>query len=255
MSSYVGKSFSNQTQDASCRMHTFGNYGAHSEFHESHYAYEGLDLGGSFSSQIPSNSLKREAINTTDRARSSAAVQRTQSCSALGSRSFVSTHGYNPLSHGLLSQKAEGNMEVMEKPSGKSRTDDIKMETTSAIKQQTNSTQRQSQSQPQIYPWMTKLHMSHAREEIVNLRARRSSWLHWRAVLRGDNMLKKIHQNIMKAICGTFKNSLNIPIHPLLVSATPRLKRQNPWTGRMRRKETRGASCQLPAFQPRSTLG
>uniref|UniRef100_A0A8C1WY37 Homeobox C5a n=1 Tax=Cyprinus carpio TaxID=7962 RepID=A0A8C1WY37_CYPCA len=164
MSSYVGKSFSKQTQDASsCRMHTFGNYGAHSEFHESNYAYEGLDLGGSFSSQIPSNSLKREAINTTDRARSSAAVQRTQSCS-LGSRSFVGTHGYNPLSHGLLSQKAEGNMEVMEKPSGKSRTDDIKMETTSAIKQQTNSTQRQSQSQPQIYPWMTKLHMSHGKE-------------------------------------------------------------------------------------------
>ncbi|XP_067301821.1 homeobox protein Hox-C5a [Pseudorasbora parva] len=163
MSSYVGKSFSKQTQDASsCRMHTFGNYGAHSEFHQSNYAYEGLDLGGSFSSQIPSNSLRREAINTTDRARTSAAVQRTQSCSALGSRSFVSSHGYNPLSHGLLSQKAEGNMEVMEKPSGKSRTDDIKMETTSAIKQQqTNSTQRQNQSQPQIYPWMTKLHMSH----------------------------------------------------------------------------------------------
>lgn len=164
MSSYVGNSFSKQTQDASsCRMHTFGNYGAHSEFHESNYAYEGLDLGGSFSSQIPSNSLKREAINTTDRARTSAAVQRTQSCSAVGSRSFVSTHGYNPLSHGLLSQKAEGNMEVLEKPSGKSRTDDIKMETTSAIKQQTNSTQRQSQSQPQIYPWMTKLHMSHGK--------------------------------------------------------------------------------------------
>lgn len=164
MSSYVGKSFSKQTQDASsCRMHTFDNYGAHSEFHESNYAYEGLDLGGSFSSQIPTNSLRREAINTTDRARSSAAVQRTQSCSALGSRSFVSTHGYNPLSHGLLSQKAEGNMEVMEKPSGKSRTDDIKMETTSAIKQQTNSTQRQNQSQPQIYPWMTKLHMSHGK--------------------------------------------------------------------------------------------
>lgn len=164
MSSYVGKSFSKQTQDASsCRMHTFGNYGVHSEFHESNYAYEGLDIGGSFGSQIPSNSLKREVINTSDRARTSAAVQRTQSCSALGSRSFVSTHGYNPLSHGLLSQKAEGNMEVMEKPSGKSRTDDIKMETTSAIKQQTNSTQRQNQSQPQIYPWMTKLHMSHGK--------------------------------------------------------------------------------------------
>nr|P09074.2 RecName: Full=Homeobox protein Hox-C5a; Short=Hox-C5; AltName: Full=Homeobox protein Hox-3.4; AltName: Full=Homeobox protein Zf-25 [Danio rerio]CAA48399.1 homeobox-3.4 protein [Danio rerio] len=161
MSSYVGKSFSKQTQDASsCRMHTFDNYGAHSEFHESNYAYEGLDLGGSFSSQIPTNSLRREAINTTDRARSSAAVQRTQSCSALGSRSFVSTHGYNPLSHGLLSQKAEGNMEVMEKPSGKSSRRYQNGDYFSD-KQQTNSTQRQNQSQPQIYPWMTKLHMSH----------------------------------------------------------------------------------------------
>ncbi|XP_051517588.1 homeobox protein Hox-C5a-like [Myxocyprinus asiaticus] len=163
MSAYVGMSLSKQTQDASsCRMHTFGNYGSLSEFHQSNYAYEGLDLSGSFTSQIPSDSLKREAINTTDRARISAAIQRPQSCLALGSR-FVSTRGYSPLSHGLLSQKAEGNMEVMEKPSGNSRTGDIKMETTSAIKQQTNSTQsqRQNQSQPQIYPWMTKLHISH----------------------------------------------------------------------------------------------
>ncbi len=65
---------------------------------------------------------------------------------------------------------------------------------------------------------------------------------------------RKFIKNIIKAICGTFKNSLNIPIHPLLVSATPWMKRQTPWTGRMQGKETRGASCQLPAFQPRSTL-
>lgn len=178
MSAYVGKSFSKQTQDASsCTMHTFGNYEAISDFHQSNYAYEGLDLSGSFSDQISSNSLKREAINTTDRARISAAIQRPQSCSALGSHSFVSTHGYNPLSHGLLSQKAEGNMEVMEKPSGKSRAGDVKMETTSAIKQQTNSTQRQHQSQPQIYPWMTKLHMSHGKV-VFNVCFRKRGKLH-----------------------------------------------------------------------------
>ncbi len=109
MSSYIGKSFSKQTQDASsCRMHTFGNYGAHSEFHESNYAYEGVALGGSFSSQIPSNSLNREAINTTDRARSSAAVQRTESCSALGSRSFVSTHGVQPPQSRTAEPKSRG---------------------------------------------------------------------------------------------------------------------------------------------------
>lgn len=177
MSAYVGKSFSKQTQDASsCTMHTFDNYEALSDFHQSNYAYEGLDLSGSFSDQISSNSLKREAINTTDRPRISAAIQRPQSCSAPGSHSFH-THGYNPLSHGLLSQKAEGNMEVMEKPIGKSRTGDVKMETTSAIKQQTNSTQRQHQSQPQIYPWMTKLHMSHGKV-IFNVCFRKRGKLH-----------------------------------------------------------------------------
>ncbi|XP_067301819.1 homeobox protein Hox-C4a isoform X1 [Pseudorasbora parva] len=69
-----------------------------------------------------------------------------------------------------------------------------------------------------------------------------------RAVLRGVNTPKKIHPNLMKAIFGTFKNSLiaNIPIHPLLMSTTLRMKRQTPWTGRILRKETRDA---------RSTLG
>ncbi|TRY98405.1 hypothetical protein DNTS_035214 [Danionella cerebrum] len=153
MSSYVAK----QTLDASsCRMHTFGNYGGPSDFHESAYAYQEFDLGGSFSSQMPC-SLKREVISVSEGARST--VQRAQPCSALGSRSFTSSHGYSPLSHGLLSHKAEGNMDVLEKPAGKSLSDDVKMETSAAMKQQSSSTSRQNQ--PQIFPWMTKLHVSH----------------------------------------------------------------------------------------------
>ncbi len=259
MSSYIGKSFSKQTQDASsCRMHTFGNYGAHSEFHESNYAYEGLALGGSFSSQIPSNSLNREAINTTDGARSSAAVQRTESCSALGSRSFVSTHEYNPLSHGLLSQKAEGNMEVMEKPSGKSRTDDIKMETTSAIKQQTNSTQRQNQSQPQIYPWMTKLHMSHGKVTFKVCFRREENCTHLIPVIASPSYpVLSLHifllsfigqtQEIIKLAAVNFMTKASIARKPVLLLWRGDL-RSNLWINNWLRKAKKILTCKFTYY-------
>ncbi|KAK1803425.1 hypothetical protein P4O66_020856 [Electrophorus voltai] len=157
MSSYVGNPFCKQSHDASSfAAHTFGNY----EFHQSNYAYGGLDLSGALASEVSSNSPKRVAMNTHDRARITAPPHR-QSCAAVGSPSPVSTRGYNLLSHGLLSQKAEDIMEVTEKPSGKSQTGDMKLETTPTIKQQTITTEPQTQSQPQIYPWMTKLHISH----------------------------------------------------------------------------------------------
>ncbi|KAF4078584.1 hypothetical protein AMELA_G00200690 [Ameiurus melas] len=159
MSSYVGNSFCNQTHDApSFSMRTFGNYGAVSEFQQSTYAYGGLDLSGALASQAVSESPKREAMNKHNSARINAAPHR-QACAAMGSPSRVNTRGYNLLSHGLLSQKAEMIMEVTEKPSGKSQPGD--MEITPTIKQQTNSSELQTQSQPQIYPWMTKLHISH----------------------------------------------------------------------------------------------
>ncbi|XP_017343136.1 homeobox protein Hox-C5a [Ictalurus punctatus] len=159
MSSYVGNSFCNQTHDApSFSMRTFGNYGAVSEFQQSTYAYGGLDLSGALASQVVSESPKREAMNKHNSARINAAPHR-QACAAMGSPSRVNTRGYNLLSHGLLSQKSEMIMEVTEKPSGKSQPGD--MEITPTIKQQTNSSELQTQSQPQIYPWMTKLHISH----------------------------------------------------------------------------------------------
>ncbi|KAI4895341.1 hypothetical protein NFI96_012427, partial [Prochilodus magdalenae] len=172
MSSYIGNSFCKQSHDASSfTMHTFGNYGSLSEFHQSNYAYGGLDLSGALAPQVSSNSPKQEAMSTHDRARINAAPPAPapppppplrQSCAAVGSPSPVSTRGYNLLGHGLLSQKAEGIMEFTEKPSGKSQAGgDVKLESTPTIKQQSNSTEHQNQSEPQIYPWMTKLHISH----------------------------------------------------------------------------------------------
>ncbi|TSL61212.1 Homeobox protein Hox-C5a [Bagarius yarrelli] len=159
MSSYVGNSFCNQTHDApSFSLRTFGNYGAVSEFQQSTYAYGGLDLSGALASQVVSESPKREAMNKHNSARINAPPHR-QACAAMGSPSRVSTRGYNLLSQGLLSQKTEMIMEVTEKPSGKSQPGG--MEITPTIKQQTNSSELQTQSQPQIYPWMTKLHISH----------------------------------------------------------------------------------------------
>ncbi|XP_072553072.1 LOW QUALITY PROTEIN: homeobox protein Hox-C5a [Salminus brasiliensis] len=164
MSSYVGNSFCKPTHDASSLpMHTFGNYGSFSEFHQSNYAYGGLDLSGAIASQVPSNSPKQETMHAHDRARINAPPATTpphrQSCAAVGSPSR--TRGYNLLGHGLLSQKAEEVMEVTDKPGGKSQAGDMKLDSPPTIKQQTNSTEHQNQSQPQIYPWMTKLHISH----------------------------------------------------------------------------------------------
>ena len=173
MSSYIGNSFCKPSHDASSfTMHTFGNYGSLSEFHQSNYAYGGLDLSGALATQVSSNSPKQEAMSTHDRARINAAPPAPappppplrQSCAAVGSPSPVSPRGYNLLGHGLLSQKAEGIMELTEKPSGKSQAGgDVKLESTPTIKQQSNSTEHQNQSEPQIYPWMTKLHISHGK--------------------------------------------------------------------------------------------
>ncbi|XP_030624258.1 homeobox protein Hox-C5a [Chanos chanos] len=162
MSTYAANSFRKQSHDASSyTMHSCGSYWSVSELHQSNYSYGELDFNGTFSSQATCNSLNREEMSTSQRGSINSPALRPRSCSAVGSLSPVSAHGHNPLSHGLLSLKAEGNMDVTEKPTSKRQTGDFKLENTPAITEQTKSTQQKSQSQPQIYPWMTKLHMSH----------------------------------------------------------------------------------------------
>ncbi|XP_048839299.1 homeobox protein Hox-C5a [Brienomyrus brachyistius] len=167
MSSYVANSFYKQAHEASAyTMHGFGSYGSLSELHASSYCYGGLDLSGSFTPAASSNSHKREEMNVNLRGSPDALPPRPQSCSALSSpRRAVSANGQRAPRLGLFSQKTEGDTELSDKPGGKTRADEIKVETMQTVQpitQANNSSQPQnSHQQPQIYPWMTKLHMSH----------------------------------------------------------------------------------------------
>ncbi|KAG5836200.1 homeobox protein Hox-C5a-like [Anguilla rostrata] len=167
MSSYVGNPFPKQTHEASAyTMHSYG-YGSVSELHSSTYCYGELDFNGSCTSSASSNSLKRGEMSTSLRDSPDAPPPRLQSCSAAGStRRSVNESGQGTLNIGLYCRKAEGdNTEQSEMPIGKARTGEIKvgaMQPVQPVRQPNNSAQPQTNhQQPQIYPWMTKLHMSH----------------------------------------------------------------------------------------------
>lgn len=159
----MGNSFCKQTHDVPSysSMHTFGNYGTLPEFQHSAYAYGGLNLDGDLDSQVVSDSPKSEATNM-HRVRINTPPN-NQACALLNPASRVSTQGYNMLSHGMLSQKAEELREVTEKSSDKNQICEMKLETTTTLKPRTNSREHQTQTQPQIFPWMTKLHINHGK--------------------------------------------------------------------------------------------
>ncbi|XP_036388910.1 homeobox protein Hox-C5a-like [Megalops cyprinoides] len=167
MSSYVANSFYKQAHEASAyTMHSFGSYGSLSELHPSSFCYGGLDLSGTFASPASSNSLKREEMNTSLHGSPDAQPpSRSQACSAVGSlRRSVNANEQRSPSLGLFSQKNEVDTELSSesKPSGNTRAGEIKVETVQPVTQQNNSSQPQTnRQQPPIYPWMTKLHMSH----------------------------------------------------------------------------------------------
>lgn len=167
MSSYVANSiFKQQTHEASsCNvMNSLGSYGSLSDFDQANYAYNGglHDFNGTFtSSDATVNSLKREEMNSSLRGNTDTqSPPRPQSYSALSSRNSVQ----NCLSDGILSKATEMQMEVVETPRTTTEESAIKVETMQPVKHQIHSKKHQdSQQQPQIFPWMTKLHMIHGK--------------------------------------------------------------------------------------------
>lgn len=137
MSSYVVNSFYKRVHD-SYDMHTFGNYSSLSGLQQSNYCHGGQDLSGNTAEQASCNSLKREDMNASLSVRTSTPPEPP------------------PLKHGV-----EGAMEVTTKPSGEKRGNEIREE--NVRNQQNCSFQNSNSKQPQIYPWMTKLHMSHGK--------------------------------------------------------------------------------------------
>ncbi|XP_038863497.1 homeobox protein Hox-C5a-like [Salvelinus fontinalis] len=162
MSSYVANNiFKEHTHEASSfnTMNSFGSYGSLSSLHQANYAYNGgLHFNGTFtSSDSTANSLKLEEMETSLRGNTDTQPPpRLQSCSAASSRNSVQ----NCLRDGILSKGTGRPMEVVENPMTEENA--IKVETMQPVKCQNHSKKHQdSQQQPQIFPWMTKLHMSH----------------------------------------------------------------------------------------------
>ncbi|XP_005995675.1 homeobox protein Hox-C5a [Latimeria chalumnae] len=151
MSSYVANSLYKQSQNVPAyAMQSYGNYGSVSEVHPSRYCYGGLDMSITFPSSGPSSTLNGMDMSSSPRTNPD-----RPSCTVMGSSEHTfSRNDQSSLNLGsIYSQKAGGNIVLEDKPKS---TVEIKAEPV-----QTPQGGQQQQSQPQIYPWMTKLHMSH----------------------------------------------------------------------------------------------
>ncbi|KAG8585336.1 hypothetical protein GDO81_004981 [Engystomops pustulosus] len=157
MSSYVANSFYKQSQNVPAySMQSYGNYGSVSEVPSSRYCYSGLDLSITFPSPGSSNSL-----SGLDMPSNGSTNSERPSCTVMGTAGHTLGRGeQGALSPGIYNQKA-GSTSLEDRSKG---IENIKAEPVQSNPQGQQAPQQgqpQQQQPPQIYPWMTKLHMSH----------------------------------------------------------------------------------------------
>ncbi|XP_009076159.1 PREDICTED: homeobox protein Hox-C5 [Acanthisitta chloris] len=153
MSSYVANSFYNQPNPPvpAYSMQSYGNYGIMPEVEEHRYRSKGLEGNIPLSCTSPRGSV----TSATPRAN-----PERPPCTLMGSSGHPLTREDAPtLNPGIYSQKS-GNTPLEERSKSSA---EIKAEPVQTAQQGTTQLQQQQQQQqpPQIYPWMTKLHMSH----------------------------------------------------------------------------------------------
>ncbi|KAF5928439.1 hypothetical protein HPG69_015044 [Diceros bicornis minor] len=151
MSSYVANSFYKQSPNIPAyNMQTCGNYGSASEVQASRYCYGGLDLSITFPPPAPSNSL-----HGVDMAANPRAHPDRPACSAAAAPGHaLGRDEAAPLNPGMYSQKAaRPALEERAKSSGEIKEEQAQTGQPAGLSQ--------PPAPPQIYPWMTKLHMSH----------------------------------------------------------------------------------------------
>ncbi|KFW70529.1 Homeobox protein Hox-C5, partial [Pygoscelis adeliae] len=132
-------------------MQSYGNYGSVPEVQSPRYRYSGLDLSITLPSSGAANSLSGLDMSATPRAN-----PERPSCTVMGSSGHpLARDDQASLNPGIYSQKSANTaLEERSKSSG-----EIKAEPVQTAQQ--GGPQLQQQQPPQIYPWMTKLHMSH----------------------------------------------------------------------------------------------
>ncbi|XP_047232618.1 homeobox protein Hox-C5a [Girardinichthys multiradiatus] len=153
MNSHVERSSFGQTSKTSANsMFTFDASGRTSS------RYEGVNVNGIYSCPVPTTSVHREEIKTSLRGNTDVPLPPGPQISMLSGGSPVEASG---LGYGL---RADRDPERSAKRGGnRSQEGDQNAENAQTVKR--NAHQHQdSEQRPQIYPWMTKLHMSHESE-------------------------------------------------------------------------------------------
>ncbi|KAM6983144.1 homeobox protein Hox-C5a [Tautogolabrus adspersus] len=163
MSSYVDSCHLRQTSEttSSNTMFSFDVSGRRSRY------YEGVNVSGIFTCPVPTTSAEREEMKASLRGSADTPLPAGPQITMVSSSSSGDDAG--GLSYGsstLLGLGADRDPETSAKPgSNKSEESERNAEKTQAVKRTSKMSQRQdSEQRPQIYPWMTKLHMSHESE-------------------------------------------------------------------------------------------
>lgn len=161
MSSYVDSSNLRQTTEATSAntMFSFDLSGRTSS------RYEGVNVNGVFTCPVPTTSVEREEMKTSLRGSTDTPFPSRPQITMVSSSSSVDASGLSYGGSTLLGRGADRDPDRSSKSGGnKSQEGERNAENTQAVKRNTNINQRQdSEQQPQIYPWMTKLHMSHGK--------------------------------------------------------------------------------------------
>ncbi len=161
MSSYVDRSSLRQTSETTSpnTMFSFDLSGRTSS------RYEGVNVTGIFTCPVPTTSVEREEMKTSLRGSTDTPLPTGPQITMVSSSSSVDASGLNYGSSSLLGLGADRDAERTAKSGGnKSQEGERNAENTQAVKRNTKVNQPQdSEQRPQIYPWMTKLHMSHGK--------------------------------------------------------------------------------------------
>ncbi|CAL8319790.1 unnamed protein product [Merluccius merluccius] len=126
--------------------------------------YGGVNVSGIFSPHVPTTSVEREEMKTSLRGSTDIPLSAGRELTMVSGRS-VDSGDLSYSRSGLLAEGTDRDTDRSGKPTTKTEGNERKVESTHAIKRNTNLNQRQeSEQRPQIYPWMTKLHINHESE-------------------------------------------------------------------------------------------
>ncbi|XP_062247048.1 homeobox protein Hox-C5a [Platichthys flesus] len=161
MSSYVDGSNFRQTSETTSPNSMFSyDLSGHRSSH-----YEDVNVNGIFTCPVPTTSVEREEMKTSLRGNADTPLPSGPQITMISGSSAVDASG---LGYGgaLLGRGADRDPERSTKSGGnKSQEGERNAESAQSAKRHANAGQRQdAEPRPQIYPWMTKLHMSHESE-------------------------------------------------------------------------------------------